>query len=412
MSDYIKSIEDLPNDTVSTIQKVIVRYENSYESKQLFIDCYDRQLSYLKKPNKLPFNIAEVKKAFKAKNFFKDLEDCGSYLNFRHYKAHNAIKLHTANFCKRDKLCAPCAVRRAYKQQIKFMSIIENDKKLLDKNWYYIVIPVKHNKTESYETVMNRVNDLRKKLTQSMRDYRKGKHNNFWANFDGGMYSQEVTRSSNGWNVHLNLIINSPLFDVGERVRESCSRTSSNRGDIELKEVKNRRGQISYQNEDLRLWLMRHFNSQMHNISKIEDNTKLNDEIVEVLKYSLKFSSLSNQQLFEVFVKSRGVRLFGTFGNLWGKGLETVILEGDEKLTGEFEELIFLRTFGDLGLEYKLYRREMNKNDEEKIILDHTFGVCLQNLAQYNKTPLITISKGEGKFHIKQKGRLHINEKI
>jgi hypothetical protein len=274
------------------------------------------------------------------------------------------------------------------------MSIIESDKKLLNKDWYYIVIPVKHNRTESYETVMNRVNDLRKKMTQSMRNFRKGKTNNFWSMFSGGMYSQEVTYSVNGWNVHLNLIINSPASLK-----------------IPLNVIKNRRGQISNQSKDLSDWLRKHFDSYIHNISKIKDNTKLNDEIVEVLKYSLKFSDLSNQQLFEVFVKSRAVRMFGTFGNLWGKGLENVMLEGDEKLTGEFEELIFLRTFGDLGLKYKLYKREMNKNDDEKIIFEHTFGLCLKNLDQYNKTPLLMMSQGNGKFHIKQKGRLHINEK-
>jgi len=105
-----------------------------------------------------------------------------------------------------------------------------------------------------------------------------------------------------------------------------------------------------------------------------------------------------------VFVKSRGVRLFGTFGNLWGKGLENVLLEGNEQLTGEFEELIFLRTFGRLGMQYKLYKREMNKNDEEKILFEHTFGSCLKNLSQYNKDPMIIFPIGNGKMHIKYKG--------
>lgn len=71
MSDYIKSIEDLPNDTVSAVHKIITRYESSYESKQRFIDCYDRQLGYLERKLKLPFTKEEVKKAFNAKNFLK-----------------------------------------------------------------------------------------------------------------------------------------------------------------------------------------------------------------------------------------------------------------------------------------------------------------------------------------------------
>jgi len=66
---------------------------------------------------------------------------------------------------------------------------------------------------------------------------------------------------------------------------------------------------------------------------------------------------LTQQELFNVFVKSVKVRLFGTFGNLWGKGLDSVNFECDELLSEEFEELIFIRAFGELGQEYKLYKR-------------------------------------------------------
>jgi len=343
MLNYTETIKDLPNGEQKSIIKVIERYSASYVAKDLFVDCYLRQLSYLK-THKMPWTIEEVEKAFKSKDFFKDLRDCGSWLNFRYYITPQKTKLHTANFCKRDKLCLPCAVRRAYKQQLKFMAIIESDNTLLNKDWYYLVLPIKHNKSESYETVMARVIALRKKITQSMRDSRKGKSSNFWSSFNGGMYSQEVTHSSNGWNVHLNLIVNAPQ---GTK--------------IELKTIKNRRGQLSYQSEDLRSFMMKTCDSEMHNIQKIKDNTKLRDEIVEVLKYSLKFSALTQQQLFEVFVKSVSVRLFGTFGNLWGKGLDSVALEGDEILDGAFEELIFIRAFG-VSPEYKLHKRYMNED--------------------------------------------------
>lgn len=405
MHNYIKSIEDLPKDSIDAVVKVLERYENSFEKKEIFKECYDRQLGYLSQGKKVPYNMEEVKKAFKAKNFFRDLQECGSYVNFRYYKQHEALKLHTANFCKRDKLCAPCAVRRSYKQQLKFMSIIEENQELLDNDWYYIVIPVKHNKTESYETVMNRVNNLRKKITKSMRNSRARGDNSFWSVFNGGMYSQEVTRSANGWNVHLNFIVNATkLYSTGVSCGEyQHTKTPSKIDRVPLKQVKNRFGQISHQNEELRSFLMRACDSQMHDINKIESD-KLRDEIVEVLKYSLKFSSLTNQQLFEVFVKSQGVRLFGTFGNLWGKGLETVTFEGDEVLSGEFEELIFIRTFGDLS-HYRLYKREMKQNEEDKILLEHTFGLCLKNLHQYNKDPMIMIPQGNGKIHVKYKGR-------
>ena len=349
MSDYTKKIKDLPEDIKINIKKVLTRYHDGYEAKHIFKRCFARQIGYLSEGKNMPFTIEEVNNAFRAKNFFKNLYDCGSWLNFRYYKNQKQIKLHTGNFCKRDKLCVACAVRRAYKQQIKFMSIIETNKDLLKQDWYYIVLPIKHTKNDYYDDVMERVISMRKKITQSMRNSRKGKSNNFWSSFDGGMYSQEVTHNDNGWNVHLNLIVNAPK---GTK--------------IPLKSINNRRGQVSYQNEDLRLFMMKNYDSQMHNISKIEDNTKLRDEIVEVLKYSLKFSSLTQQQLFYVFVKSVGVRLFGTFGNLWGKGLESVELEGDLILDKDFEELIFIRAFGELGQEYKLYKRKLIREEDLK----------------------------------------------
>jgi len=380
--DYSEKINDLPTDAQKSIIKTLGRFENASEAKERFKECFDRQMSYLEEGKRLPWTIEEVNKAFKADNFFNDLIDCGSWLEFRYYKTPQQVKLHTANFCKRDKLCVACAVRRAYKQQLKFMSIIESNKDLLNKDWYYIVIPVKHTKQESYETVMNRVIELRGKITQSMRNSRKGKTNNFWSNFDGGMYSQEVTHNENGWNVHLNLIVN-----------------ASSGTKISLNSIKNRRGQISHQNEDLRLFMMKNYDSQMHNISKIEDNSKLRDEIVEVLKYSLKFSSLTQQELFNVFVKSVKVRLFGTFGNLWGKGLDSVNFECDELLSEEFEELIFIRAFGELGQEYKLYKRSM-KREEPKISSERVPLAWMKYIKSYKNPIMITKIKG-GKFDLR-----------
>ncbi|MBD3842998.1 MAG: hypothetical protein IE909_14185, partial [Campylobacterales bacterium] len=123
-----------------------------------------------------------------------------------------------------------------------------------------------------------------------------------------------------------NLIINAP---IGSK--------------LPLKAIRNRKGQVSYQNAEITQFLMANADSKMHNISKIENNEDMRGHLVEVLKYSLKFSSLTNQQLLEVFIKTRRKRLFGSFGNMYGKDLENVKLDDDEKLDEEFLELIFKR---------------------------------------------------------------------
>ena len=396
MNDYTTSIIDLSSAAQKKIIKDIGTYTDSYTRKIPLNQCYDRHLSYFDQGRKLPFSKEDFVSSFNAKNFWADLKDCGSWIEFRHYIKSDKTKLHHANFCKRDKLCIACAVRRAYKQQLKFMSIIEEDQSLKDREWFYIVIPVKHKKSDTVEFVQDLVDDLRKKMTKSMRNARMGKHSNFWATFLGGMYAEEITKTKNGNNIHLNLLVNAPKGTV-----------------INLKEhrqVWNGREKISYSNADLSSWLKRFNGSYVHNISKISfnDQEELRGHLVEVLKYSLKFSDLTNQDLLEVFVKTRKKRLFGTFGNLWGKGLETVDLDGDTILDEDFVELIFTRTFKDGFPDYELYKREVKSVEKKEAAeLVHTFGIVIPKIAEhkkyYNSAPMIMINQGHGRFAIKAK---------
>lgn len=177
------------------------------------------------------------------------------------------------------------------------------------------------------------------------------------------MSSIETTHSKNGWNVHLNLIINAP-----KGIK------------MPLKSIKNSRGQTSSQNEDLRQFMLKNADSQMHNIQKLDftEEENIREALVEILKYSLKFSGLTNQQLLEVYVKTYKKRLFGTFGNLRGVGIEEVSLEGDVLLDTEFLELIFTRAYSD----YTLYKKELKQIvDVEKRTTD--FNDVLKYLHLY-----------------------------
>lgn len=346
----VRSISDLSDNAKKRIFKDTDIFMKSFERKEVFEECYIRHDKYLIQNKNLPYDREQFQKAFKAKNFFKDLKDCGSWLEFRWYVQSDTTKLHTANFCKRDKLCPACAVRRAYKQQIKFLKILEQDSDLKSLDWYYIVIPVKHESKESFETVFDRLETVRRKITKSLRNSRSGKGNNIWSSFTGGMYSTETTHTKNGWNVHLNLIINAPK---GTKLALR-----------EYKQVYKGKEKIWYENSGVSDWLLQKATgSHIHSIQKIDftSDDLIRSALVEVLKYSLKFSSLTNQQLLEVFIKTRAKRLFGVFGNLWGVGIDDVVLEGDELVDNEFQELIFTRS----GYEYILYKREIKIVDKD-----------------------------------------------
>ena len=326
--DYSKSPADLSISSVLKIEKTCQVYEESYQRKRAFRETYNRHLDYLRSGGKLSFTLEQMTTAFRAKDFWHDLFDCGSFLTFRYYQKADETKLFNANFCKRDKLCVSCSVRRAYKQHGKFLSIIESEPELLNNDWYYIVVPIKHTAKDDFIDVFLRIESLKKRMTQQMRDGRKGKSTGFFSKFLGGMYSIETTKTKNGWNVHINLLVNAPK---GTK--------------IGLNRILNRRKQESFQNEELREFLLRNYDSQMHNIAPLDfkDIDLVKAALVEVLKYSLKFSSLSSSDLLEIFIKTRKKRLFGTFGNLWGKGLEDVELEGDEEPDDDYIELIFRR---------------------------------------------------------------------
>ena len=321
--------------------KFVTRYLKSYQYHERIEAFYRREVERHRRGAPLPYSWEEFVKSFKAKNFWKNYHDCGSYILADYYFTSKKLKVQDANFCRRDKICPACAVRRAYKQQLKFLQIVSAKPEFLAKDWYYIVLTVKHTADESFETVFNRVVNLKKKITKAMRNGRMRGDRNIWTKFGGGMYSIETTYGSNGWHVHLNLLVNA---DAGTH--------------INISEVTNSRGQVSRQNDEIRQFLEFNAGSRMHDVQKLDftNQESLMAALVEVLKYSLKFSSLSIQQIVEFYVKTNRKRLFGTFGNLWGLGLDEVDLEGDEKLDGPFVELLIKRVMlGDMP-DYRIDR--------------------------------------------------------
>lgn len=342
MIDDKRIISDISDNANNRIIKDLNVYISSLDKKRDFRACYNRMKQSTK--FKLDMNTA-----FKSKGFWKSLDDCGSWVEFRYYNKLDKLKVQNANFCKRDKLCPACAIRRAYKQQLKFMEILDNKSDLIDLEWFYMVIPVKHSKDESYDIVFNRLEQVRKKITMSMRNAKRGSGNNFWSVFNGGMYSTETTHTNNGWNVHLNLIINAPK---GTKITLNRHKQA-----LELEEWLKVHAEGSYVHN------IQHIEENPHRESSCNDSGKkhdvattdralgtaedkkqaLRDSIVEVLKYSLKFSSLSSFNLLEVYIRTYRKRLFGTFGNMRGVGIENVDLSGDIELDSEFIELIFRR---------------------------------------------------------------------
>jgi len=311
---------------------------NSNQSLQITANTYDfitKNLSrykksklqtekFLKFVHKLPFDVLE--KSHLSESIIENVNACGSWLEFRNYYKVDITKLSSANFCKKDKLCPACAMRRASKQVKKVYDYFQENPELKKKYWYYIVLPVKHNSSEDFETVFNRAKDGLKSLRKSINNNKRGKgRESFFSQFNGLFYSFEVTKTKNGWNNHINLLC--------------CA-------DKEIQGIR-KKGKTFIHNDIMRDWKKYTDNeSYVHSINKIDisNEDSLIKNLLEIFKYSLKFQDLKNEDLLEVYEKTYKKRLLGSFGSLYGIKIH-VDLNDSEVLGDKFLQIIYAYNF-------------------------------------------------------------------
>jgi len=249
-----------------------------------------------------------------------NISKCASWLQFRDYDK-NGHKLTNARFCKKDKVCPACAMRRASKQVKKVYNELYSNPDLMTGYWYYIVLPVRHKASEDFSTVFNRLGGGLKKINQAMRNVARGQEsNNFFTMFDGIMYSIEQTKTDNGWNIHANLL---------------C------RSDKPIRDLKRKKGGF-WSPSMVETWeeLTGSLNVSINPIS-IKNEDDLMKNLMEVFKYSLKFQDLKNEDLLIAYRGTYRKRLLGSMGTL--RQLKTdVSLQGDDVVGDVFTESTFI----------------------------------------------------------------------
>ncbi len=325
-TNFNQGLQPITQNTFEYLEKTISRFKKSKK----------RTDTFLRFAEKIPLD--ELKEKHITKNIIESVNGCGSWLEFRNYIQVDKTKLHNANFCKKDKLCPACAMRRASKQVKKVFDYFEQNPNLKAKHWYYIVLPVKHNITEDFETVFDRARNGLQSLRMAIKDNKRGKGNkSFFSQFEGFMYSFEVTKTKNGWNNHINLLC--------------CS-------DTEIKGIY-KKGKTYVHNGIMQDWSRFTDNqSFVHSINKVDVSNEedLIKNLLEIFKYSLKFQDLSNDDLLEVYSKTYRKRLLGAFGTLYGIKTD-VNLNGDEVLGDKFLEIIYRYNFKTK--EYFEYQRNV-----------------------------------------------------
>jgi hypothetical protein len=232
----------------------------------------------------LPSNIQTQK-------LHSEISNCASYLLFRDYYTVDDVRLVAAQTCKKHLLCPFCAGRRASKYVQKGLDKVNE---VLNANKSYkpamITLTVKNGDDlgERWAHLKNAFRALQKRR----RDYfARGTGFTEFANVAGGLYAYEVTNKGNGWHPHLHIF--ALLSDWVDQAKLSSE------------------------------WLAITGDSSIVGIQRVKPNPKaggvsIECAMLEVIKYSLKFSDLSLDDTYHAYETLKGRRLLGSFGKLHG----------------------------------------------------------------------------------------------
>jgi hypothetical protein len=253
------------------------------------------------------------------------LQECGSFLVFRHYYTLGMYKLVAGSTCKKHLLCALCAIRRAAKCIALYSEKISQVKG--DKDFDEVMITFTIRNGEDLQERFDHLLGSMKKLLQKRNDSQKinATTHTEMMHVSGAVYSYEVTFSKEkGFHPHCHMIA---LVPPG-RFKYSTQKIKGK--SVEVPQVL-KDGIV----ED---WKKITGDSFIVDVRKIENSempeqgqdiqgTRL-EALVEVFKYALKMNRIDkdspaeSQENIRIQVEAyeilRGRRMIGSFGSLWG----------------------------------------------------------------------------------------------
>lgn len=216
------------------------------------------------------------------------IRDCCWILRYGHFK-DGSKAVFNSNRCMNWKLCKRCSIIRMYEHRQRILSYICQNWNLQLRPWHFVVLPIKHDCTQSSQEVFEDLKEYLKKLTQRIRNWRKWiTKGRVFDNIDGWIYTIEVTKSRNGWNWHLNILFYST-------------------DDLQPEIVKN-----IGQN-----WLKLTETSYIHHYRKVNVEN-FSKSVLELVKYCVKFHWLTPQQIIEVVKHTDKKRFIWYLWELYG----------------------------------------------------------------------------------------------
>ena len=250
------------------------------------------------------------------KRLSERLYRCAGYLNFREWLAHdNRVTLHRGHFCQVPLLCPVCAIRRGAKMLRRYVERADYISRTHD--LWMVTLTVKNG-----EDLHERFTHLKHSL-QRLRTRGRDGYGAFSA-AAGALWSTEFTKSDKGWHPHVHMVWALPFGEEPIRWGEGSQLAS------DWKAVTG----DSYIVHAVRI--------------KAGENKQLVNAFCEVLKYALKFSTLSLADNLAAYRSLKGKRLLSSCGIWWGLELPEDAKLEDDPLDGPYIEHLY-RYAGTVG---------------------------------------------------------------
>lgn len=244
------------------------------------------------------------------------------------------------NTCRRFKVCATCAKLKANQNRAKFIKFLDQNPPLINKNRYYLVLPIKHTSTDKLEDLFKKLDTSVEKIRQSIKDAKRWKNQSSIFRFiEWAVLSIEFTYNNNGWNPHLNLLFcTDHTYDLSKKWQTMFNQEIS----------------------DARL--QKTGDSYIVSIQKVD----VKEKIYEVLKYITKFSTLPDDKRLELFLKTPRYRFMRKRGILYWAPIDEKTLADEER---KKLEIIFPMVWNTSTQRYDLDRDNLyrlNKTASEE----------------------------------------------
>lgn len=249
---------------------------------------------------------------------------CGSWLHFREWQTSGATRLMNANFCKHHLLCKACAVRRAAKMNAAYLPKVEQ---VIAENPHLIPAMITltlrngDNLTEKKLLLQDSINAMYAAARKAAKNPEKNLPIE-WNKVKGALNAIEVTYGKGGWHVHCHAFCLLTDYVDPKKLSAEWHRFT---GDSFIVDVR-----------------------KCH-------NGDAKSGLIEVLKYSCKFSSMTPAQVWEMHSVFYGAaRLINPMGCL--RGVKVGCLDSDDisDQTGPYRDFlaIWLQTEAKFRIEY------------------------------------------------------------